>query len=211
MKSSKVRDLDVYSFVDPAGGKSQTLKKVRARSAVVTIGVDEVNRVFVLDTWAERTSTELVIKKIFDVYQDWRPSAIGIEANAMQALFADAVIYASTLKNLRIPVVPVVQPTRVTKEFRIRTALQPVISSGRLFIPESCGLLRAELGVFPTGDTVDLVDALASAVNMAPKKMPKAEAVREERQLRDYLLSRGVNPNMVDTRIQSIMAGEHHG
>src|ERR1043166_9797408 len=114
MESVSYSDLLVYAFIDPAGGKRQQLKRVRARSAIVVVGADYMERLFVLHTWADRASTPQILEKVFAINERVKPRRFGCEANALQSLFADAIRYIAKERGLRIPLTPVEQPTKIT-------------------------------------------------------------------------------------------------
>ena len=199
-------DLVIISFTDPAGGKSSTakLKRTSARSSVITIGVDPLCRIFVLHAWAERCTTDRYVEHIYKVHDDLHPKMFGVESNAMQALFGDMLARESRSLKKRVPFVPVSQPTRVDKRWRIRTTLQPVIAEGRLFLQDNQLELKAELSTFPMSPTVDLIDALASAVNLAPRRA--AAAVRNDAvdALASYLRSSGATPAYIQQRVSEL-------
>ena len=179
-----------YSFCDPASGR-QVIKRVRARSAVVTIGVDHLMRFFVLHTFADRCSTDKLIEKLVEIGETYQPRLFGIEANAMQSLFANAMRREARTAKKRIPFIPITQPTKIDKDFRIRAALQPVIASGRLFLQANQIDLRGELLSFPMSPTKDLVDALASAIAMAPNRQTRREKDKELESRLAYLRATG--------------------
>lgn len=144
------------------------MKKIRANSALVTVGMDNLERFFVLGAWRGKEPTEQLIQRLFAEYNIWRPARVGIEASAMQTLFADSVEYIAKIQQKRVPIHQVYQPVRIDKDFRIRTAIQPVLANGRLFLQEGQTELESELRSFPTGNLKDLVDALASAIALCP-------------------------------------------
>src|SRR3990172_1526264 len=127
-----------YCFCDPSSGK-QPIKKSRGRSAMVCIGVDALERIFALVAWASRGPTDQLIDKIIAVNEEWRPRVFGVEANAMQSLFADTLRREITRRHLRVPIVPVYQPTGIDKDFRIRSVVQPAYAEGRLFVQAGGG------------------------------------------------------------------------
>lgn len=171
-----------YAFIDPAGSKS-ALKRVGARSAIVTIAVDDLARIFVLEAWAARCSTDHLIDRIFEANVRWHPRLFGCEANALQSLFADAVRREARATGKTLPLIPVQQPVRLDKDFRIRAALQPVIAEGRLFVQETQHDLKVELVSFPMSQTKDLIDALASVIALVPPRRAREmrDAERESR------------------------------
>ena len=187
-------------FCDPAGGRKEIVKRVAARSAIVGVGIDALTRVFVLDAWAERCTTGRLIETILAMQARWRPPVFGIEANALQTLFADAVGREAAHQGASLPLVPVYQPTKIDKDWRIKTTLQPVLGAGRLFIPPMAYELRAELGDFPMGRK-DLVDALASAVNLLPIPASRRDEDQALADLAAYLRDSGAPPHYIETRI----------
>ncbi len=195
-----------YSFVDPASGKKMELKKVRARSAIVTVAVDTLGRVFVLEAWAERAPTETLITAILANYERWHPRTIGIEANAMQSLFADSVMLAAKWQQKALPILPIQQPTKIDKDWRIRSALQPVLADGRIIVGTIQHELIAELESFPSGMTKDLVDALASVVTMIPPRALAREKASEIHAVATYLREAGVPPDQIVRRIRELEA-----
>jgi hypothetical protein len=201
-----ISDLIVIAFTDPAGGKSATakLKRTSARSSILVIGADPLCRIFVLHSWAERCPTDVYVNHIYKVYDDFHPKMFGVEANAMQTLFSDMLARESRALKKRVPFVPIAQPTRVDKRWRIRTSLQPTIAEGRLFLQDNQLELKAELSTFPMSPTVDLIDGLASAINLAPRRA--AASVKNEAvdALATYLRNSGAKPSYIQQRVNEL-------
>lgn len=200
-----------FAFLDPAGSKRAVVergKRVQARSAIVVIAVDPLARYWVLYAWADRCNTATLVTQIHNVQRLYRPQQFGIEANAMQALFADSVSLISELKGVEVPITPVTQPTGITKEWRIRTAVQIPWIERRLFFHTSQVELVTELTTFPTGPTVDLLDALASAISMVPMRVPPSRDDDESRSYAAYLREQGVPPSQILRLVRAHRAGE---
>jgi hypothetical protein len=195
-----------YAFCDPAGKRKpgETLKRVRARSAIIVVAPDHLSRIFVLYAWAKRCSTDEMIEQIFETQERFRPRIFGVEANAMQSLFADAIRRESRMLQKRIALLPVTQPTGIDKDFRIRAALQPVIAWGRLFIQEHQTDLLHELTSFPMSATKDLVDALASAIALVPQKPTRRQHDEEIQKLAAYLRNSGAPAAYIEQRISEL-------
>jgi predicted phage terminase large subunit-like protein len=195
-------DCVIIAFCDPAGrSKSAELKRIRARSAIIVIAVDPLRRVFVIFAWAEKCTPEKLAKEIEDVLRKYKPKMFGIEANAMQSLFADLVRARCRQAGLRSALVPITQPTHVDKDFRITTAIQPVMANGRLFLHRTMVELLAELRGFPTHRLKDLVDALASAIALAPKRTLRSVASDHRAALEKYLRRSGASEDYVRQRL----------
>ena len=59
-----------YGFVDPASSKKDgELKRIKARSAIVVVAPDWLGRVFVLDAWCGRVSTDHLIERMYKTHE----------------------------------------------------------------------------------------------------------------------------------------------
>jgi predicted phage terminase large subunit-like protein len=181
-------NLSVVAFIDPAGGKT-ALKKTASRSADVVVGGDVGGRVFVLHAWAGRIPTTSHTDRIFQLVERWTPRVVGIDASAMQTLYADSLLREARQRGARLPLVP--KKMQGDKDERIRTVLQPVIDEGRLFVRDEQRDLRQELEAFPGGATKDLVDALAEAITLLPKRTPQRAAREDGAAWLNYLRDSG--------------------
>jgi len=198
-----ITSLERVAFCDPASGH-QTIKRTRARSAIIVIGMDYLTRFFVLLAWAGRPTTTKLVEKLIEVGSTYKPRRFGIESNAMQSLFADLVSAQAKELQKRIPFVPVPQPTKIDKDWRIRTTIQPIIASGRLFVMDNQVELISELAIFPMGVLKDLVDCLASAIALAPKRAAPQAQKSEVDALARYLRDTGATPAHIEQRIREL-------
>ena len=194
--------LDTYMFVDPAGRSKSLarLKKARSRQAIIVLHADWLGRIFVSTAWAGRFPTSKFTDKIISVYSQYSPRICGIEANAMQELYADMVIEKARVQLENVRMYPVYQPTKVEKKWRIRSVLEPVINEGRLFILPNMPDLEAELRGFPTAEFADLVDALASAIALVPRRAKKRQEDQEIAETLRYLRETGAPPSYIERR-----------
>jgi len=191
-----------YTALDPASGKQAgAIKRIRARSAIVTIAVDSLRRRFVLEAWAAKCPTEELVDKIFDTYDTWRPKRFGCEANAMQTVFADMLHLEAKHRRTMLPIEELYPSSKVTKEWRNRTLLRPLIMSGLLFIPKQFTELWSELEQHPRGQRCDLVDALYWANEMVPHVSHKPPEDVEADNLAAFLRSEGASPREIEHRV----------
>lgn len=205
-----LKTLDLYAFTDPASARGR-VRKIRARQAIIVIAADWLLRVFVVFAWAGRLPTSRYIDKLMTVgetFIKYNLRRFGVEANAMQSLFADVVAAEARKRLKRIPFVGIYQSTKTDKDFRIRTAVEPVINHGRVFIQDKQIELESELKGFPTAATKDLVDCLASAISMIPARPSVVQKDEEVEALADYLRRSGMPSWMVQQRILEIMEEE---
>lgn len=195
-------------FLDPAGGKrGEKVKSQRARSAIVIISADHMNRIFVRDIWAERCSVADIRAAVYRLNNKWKPNQFGIEGSAQQSLFADAMILDAVEKHEQINIINVVHPTTITKEFRIRTHVQPLMPDGRLFMKADQGELKDELITFPMSDPVDLLDALASAISLIPKRLSLDEGHYARDAHLEYLRESGAPVSYIEQIAQQYSNG----
>ena len=143
-------------LIDPAISE----KSYAARSAVVCAGLDETERIFVLEAWAERCQPLQMIDKVFEMAERWDPMLVAVEGVAYQRALK-GFMEAECLRRKRWLNIREVRPgSREGKETRIR-GLQPYAERGKLWLRRStCKLLVEEFESFPLGETVDLLDAL---------------------------------------------------
>lgn len=210
MITHNLPDLELYAFTDPAGGKAKAAsakhKKIRALQAAIVIAVDHLTRIFVIHTWAGRLSPSAYLDKLITICDNYNPKIFGIEANAMQSLFAD-LVHTEARRRLgphKNKFLEVNQPTKIDKFFRIRTSLEPVINEGRLFVPEHMTELLADLRGFPTIQHIDRIDCLASAVALIPQR-PVPQKTRDEADaLASYLRNKGVPSHEIEARVKEL-------
>ena len=210
MISHNLPDLELFAFTDPAGGRGRVAgtkqKKIRALQAAIVIASDHLQRVFVIYSWAGRLVPSAYLDKLITICDNYNPKIFGIEANAMQSLFAD-LVHTEARRRLgphKNKFLEVNQPTKVDKFFRIRTTLEPVINEGRLFVPEHMTELLADLRGFPTIQHIDRIDCLASAVALIPQRPLPQKRKDEADALASYLRNTGVPSHQIERRIQEL-------
>ena len=210
MISYKLEDLPRYFFTDPAGGKQKAAsakhKKIRALQATIGVAVDDLQRIFVIHCWSGRLAPSAYLDKLIEICDNYSPKVFGIEANAMQSLFAD-LVHTEARRRLgayKNTFYEVNQPTKIDKFFRIRSSLEPIINEGRLFVPEHMTELISDLRGFPTIQHVDRVDCLASAVALVPQKTIPQQTNDEAEQLASYLRRTGAPSDYIEKRIKEL-------
>lgn len=213
MAQIKLADLrtSTYAFLDPASGRKarrQGLKNTRSRSAIAVIAIDQLHRVFLLYTWADRVQSPAIMAKVFEVNKKFRPRIFGIEDAGQQALFIQALIAEAKRKGERINIASVQQPNDLIKDDRIKDTLQPLEHDGRLFYQAHQIEFEDEYRGFPTARSKDILDALASAINLAPRPRPKAQEQQELDDLAAYLRSQGYGASQIQEEIARIRSEE---
>lgn len=196
-----------YLFCDPASGKKrEAIRSVRARSAIVVVGTDSLNRIFVLDAWADRVGTNEIRKKFVDMCEYWGPAIAAFEDVGQQSLLVDPIMDEAAMRGLQLPLAAIKPTTKVDKRFRIRATIQPVYGAGRLIINESLLELINEITGFPLSPTMDLVDAMASAIALVPPATTEQKTSDDAAELARYLRESGASMDAIEQRMAEIGA-----
>ena len=157
------KQLATYGFIDLAISEKQTADY----TALVTIGVDEMGKIYVLDYVRRRMPIGAQVQACFHAYDRWEHTALGVEVIAYQRAFKQLLDVESAKTSRWIPTVEV-RPD-VDKVRRIST-LAPLIERGDLLFRREQTELVDELRHFPKAPHDDLADALHGAVNVARRQ-----------------------------------------
>lgn len=154
-------DLEVVTFIDPAISQKQEADN----TAIVTIWLDKrSNNIYILEVLAGKMLPDEIINNTFKTFLKWKPKRIWIEVVAYQKMLAIELRKQMNIRNIFF-VLDEIHP-QWEKISRIRTILQPRYSNLSIFHNNTCNDLELELLKFPNGKHDDMIDALASAVNM---------------------------------------------
>jgi predicted phage terminase large subunit-like protein len=154
-------DLEIVTFIDPAISQKQEADN----TAIVTIWLDKrSNNIYILEVLAGKMLPDEIINNTFKTYLKWKPKRIWIEVVAYQKMLAIELRKQMNIRNIFF-VLDEIHP-QWEKVSRIRTILQPRYSNLSIFHNNTCNDLELELLKFPNGKHDDMIDALASAVNM---------------------------------------------
>jgi hypothetical protein len=187
----KVDDLlDITAAYDPAGSKS-AIKRVGARAAVVVVGQAPSGHIAVLHAWAARATTMVQVDQVLRANELWRPRIFGCERNGMGEHQGPHIYEEAKRRGQVFPMKLFNQPSTIDKPTRIRQVLQPIIADGRLLVPLNFYELRAELETFPMCLTFDLIDMLAEAIHLLPRRVAVGIEHTETAALRRYLQDAG--------------------
>lgn len=132
-------------------------------SVGLVVGIDEDDHMYVMDCVRGRWDGFEIVERILDLYEQWKPSIIGIEKGHIEMALGPFLekrvrergLYEAYFKDLKTG--------RRDKEARAR-AIQGRMQQGMVFFPREAafsGPLIAELLRFPNGMHDDQVDALA--------------------------------------------------
>lgn len=158
---TKPQDLEIVTFIDPAISQKQEADN----TAIVTIWLDRrSNNIYVLDVIAWRMLPDEIIENTFKTYIKWKPQRIWIEIVQYQKMLALEIRKQMNIRNIFF-VLDEINP-QWEKIARIRSILQPRYSNLSIMHNNTCTDLELELLKFPNWKHDDIIDSLASAVNM---------------------------------------------
>jgi predicted phage terminase large subunit-like protein len=168
-----------YLRIDPAISE----KPGSARSAIVVDGVHRDERVFLLDLWAERAQPSTMIEKAFELNDKWKPEAWGIEAVAYQRVLKPIIESECERRGIWVNVKELHPDTKDRKVNRIRGKLEPYVKKGLIWIHKTRHeKFLEEFREFPTGSTLDVIDAFAYGPDMWSKPLEDVDPREEERE-----------------------------
>ena len=132
-------------------------------SVGMVIGVDEYERLHVVDVVRGRYDGFELVERILDLYEKWKPLAVGIEKGHIEMAIGPFLEKRVQERRLYEAYFYPLKTGRRDKEARAR-AIQGRMQQGMVFFPKDpvwSGPLVAELLRFPNGTHDDQVDSLA--------------------------------------------------
>lgn len=170
----KSRKLLKFTAIDPA----ISLKERADYTAIVTVGVDLWDNVYILNIRRGRYTEKEMVDELINVKEQYAPVQMAIETVAFQKTLQNYILDETRKRGVRLPLTEVMPESNESKEKRIRS-LQPYYMRGNIYHSRNVAqieYLEDELIRFPKGKNDDIVDALAYAVSICypPRKKEKS-------------------------------------
>lgn len=151
------KELIIYQVWDLAIGDSPSSDY----TVCITFGVSRDNKIYVLDIMREHLSFPDQLRKVIELYDEWKPILVGIESNTYQAALPEMV--------LELQIMPIQQIYSSTnKEQRI--ILGSVnYENGKILLPawkKITDFFIKEYTDFPKGANDDMIDCMQMGVDM---------------------------------------------
>lgn len=151
------KKLNYFAFVDPALSETDTADY----TGVVVCAVDTNNSRYIVFARRYRVTPTELVKLIFQINDQFKPRAIGIEEVAYQKALLYFVAEEMRRRDKIVPIVGVKPPTDKTKHMKI-LEMVPRFEWGHIHLGRGLHDLEMELLAFPRGAHDDLIDAMAS-------------------------------------------------
>lgn len=164
------QDLHTYVLIDPTFYDPQVKKAEPDYTAAVVVSVNYLNDWFIRDIINQRLQPQELIELIFQLDTLWKPKTTAIESNAMQRILAYAARQQMRNRNHFPPITELQHAGRNarSKAERIQ-ALEPRYAVGTIYHNKNVRhntTLETQLRRFPRGKFDDIIDALASGVEV---------------------------------------------
>ena len=181
----------IYTLVDPAISKKTTADF----TAVISVLMDYMNRVFILEITRARLDPIETIKVIFAHYERWQPVYVGIETTSYQKALKYFIEeekrrYQSTVQSMQVMEI---RPT-VDKITKIKK-LQPKYAIANIYHnsdDKNTPLLEEELLRFPVAAHDDMIDCLSNVIEIM---MPVSKTV--DRSYKKFMKARLVGAKVM--------------
>jgi len=161
----KLKPNKKYTLVDPAISKKETADF----TVVITVMVDELNKVYVLEISRGRLDPIETIKLIFAHYEKWHPVFVGIETTAYQKALKffieeEKLRQDSTVQSMQIvEIKPIIDKVTKIKKLQPKYAIANVFHNSD---DHNTPILEQELLRFPKGAHDDCCDCLSNVIEI---------------------------------------------
>lgn len=184
--------IDYFTAIDPAIGES----KGADYSAIVTVGRMSDYDIFCVEAKRGHWGVDRLMEEIFKTYQIWNSIQVGLETIMFQRVLLWPLREMMRRTGVIIPVIEIKPGKKDVKTARIAT-LRDYFINGTLWLrsKELMPHVYTELEEFPVGTHDDVIDALASAVQLA-------QPASAEQEVKDN------NPLLFENIMTSLKVGE---
>ena len=169
-------------------------------AALVVAGLDAQGNLYVRHVSRKKMTYGEIINEMFYLYTKFKPKEIALETIATQKSIQYMLSQEQKARSFWLPVREINARTH-SKEERIR-GLSPYYEFGRAFHVQECSQrddLEDELLQFPKGEHDDMIDALATILEIA--KPAKPQRSLEEKEKRERIIAKFTKPRSPYTKV----------
>jgi predicted phage terminase large subunit-like protein len=161
---AKVNIQYYISVIDTA----ETVSRRSDFTAITTLGIDRMNRRYVVDLRHGKFLPDRLIDEIFSVHQQWKPLKIKVEETGFVRGLRSSIERRSQITGVRPNFDFIPRDTQLSKVERITMTLQPWFRNGLIFFSSALNehvkeQIKHELTRFPKYQHDDILDTLADA------------------------------------------------
>ena len=146
--------------IDPALSTTRTADY----TGIVICGTDKEKNIYVVDYVRARLNPTAFINKVFDLFEEYKPIAIGIETVIFQKILKYSLMEEAQKRGAYLPLRKL-SGEKTKKDRRIQ-ALVPYFEHKRIFIRPTMTELEDELLRYPKLKHDDLIDALSFQIEL---------------------------------------------
>jgi predicted phage terminase large subunit-like protein len=161
-----IKKLDIYTGIDLAFSTS----KIADYTAIITIGIDSSNFIYILDIVNKRMPITETIDTLFEVYLKWKPIMMTIQKDILLRGIKPILEDIQRRKNLYLPFMEInyagYHGSTFKKENRIEANLSKRFQWGSILIGKGMSDLIDQYLTFP-GKHDDVLDALNDVIQYA--------------------------------------------
>ena len=136
-------------------------------TAIVTCAVDAEKNIYVTEVTRRRMLPSETVDEIFRHISDHNPDIVGIEVMGFQKVLKFMLDEECNRRGVH-PFFKEINAGGMRKRYRIER-LQPFFEKGKIYLKKDMHELKSELLSFPTGKHDDMIDALASQLELIHK------------------------------------------
>jgi predicted phage terminase large subunit-like protein len=155
----------IYTLVDPAISKKTTADF----TAIVSVMVDFMNKVYILEITRERLDPIETIKAIFAHYERWQPTYVGIETVSYQKALKYFIEEEKRRQNSSVQSMQIQEIKPTTDKVTKIKKLQPKYAIANVYHNSNdpnTPILEQELLRFPVAAHDDVIDALSGVIEI---------------------------------------------
>ncbi len=180
------KNLNIFSLCDPAISQEEAADE----STIVTVGVDDNNDWYVLETRTDKWTVGELIEQLFVVHSQWKPITMTIETIGQAQGLMTPIHDEENRRKHYLPLVEIKSRGMITKQMRIRSVLQPRFERGKVFIRDDMFELEEQILKFPRGKRDDMIDALTDMEEVGFEANKEGQTTEEKDGFFEELLRR---------------------
>ena len=160
--NQRPKDLYMAMTADLAISEARTADE----TAITVLGMDKEWKLYVLDYIKGQWKPSVLVERMFEMYERWKPHTVGMETNGFQRTLRLSVEDMMRVKKVYFPVTEIKTGPERSKETRIK-CLEPFYRNGNVY--HAAWMkgkdMEVQLQTFPRGKRDDIIDAMSMGIS----------------------------------------------